>query len=140
MQDLIIKRSEAMNVNESLFSQIIELFPYPIAVFSSTGSMEVSNSALKAAIGISREEAFTCKYNIFEDAPGQDSRLLQAVRQAISGETVYLLEVNDPLRVHRKLDQKIKYGNYCCYNVVVFPVKNSGADILHAVIVLVDQK
>lgn len=84
--------------NERLFAKIIELFPYPIQVFSLEGTSLMINKAMAREFQIVNPEMHVGRYNVFCDPINIRSGLADHVRRVLKGETVYSKDVIAPYK------------------------------------------
>lgn len=103
-QDEMIKRFQALSADGDLFVQIIDHFPYAIAVFAKDGMLEVANDALLAAIGIEDAKLAINKFNIF--AHSLHVEMIKVIKRVLTGETVFLYGMKDALKTFDKIPKK----------------------------------
>ena len=90
---------------KGLDSKAIELFPYPIQIFSPDGTARMINQATLQMIGIKSREAHVGKYNVFEDPIVRELGLVDQVKQVLKGKTVFLTDF------HASYQDMIRYFN-----------------------------
>lgn len=139
-QEQMIKRFQVITSYEDLFVRIIDYFPYPIMVFSPDGTLEMVNNALLNETGIKNADAVVNKYNIFGHSTAADTGIQHATKRTLSGETVFLFDLKDPLSILGSFFAAAYKNKPDCYDMVFFPIKNNGDQIHHAVVVLIKQK
>lgn len=137
-QDRLIKRFQRLSTNGDLFVQIIDYFPYPIAVFLPDGLLKLVNHALLTAANLSSNEAIVGRYNIFGSPAPTETGITKAVKRALTGETVYLFDLKSPLKSFT--GQTTNEGIPGHHDAVVFPVSDHNEEISHAVVVLITQQ
>lgn len=125
-QNDIIESFKSLFGKEELFARIIECFPYPIQVFSLDGTARMVNKAALEVIGIESVEDHVGKYNVFEDPIVRELGVMDQVRQALTGKTVYLSNFNAPYQDMRRyfnvMDRDIQSINS---DITCFPLVNT---------------
>lgn len=139
-QDRMIKRFKELSAKGDLFVQIIDSFPYPIAVFLPDGMLKMANRALLSAASLCGDEGIVGTYNIFNHSDRIGLRISVAVKQALSGETVYLYDLNISRWGFRETVQTPDGSHPGCHSAVVFPIMEQDGKIDHVAIVLMNQK
>lgn len=134
MQGHMIRKFQMLIANEGLFSQIIDFFPYPIAIFTPQYTLEMVNKAFVAETN-----------KRFKDLEKGTSRILQyracdtqltiAVRQIFAGETFFLQELENPLSLFSESMQESKQLPDPFSKAVIFAVPAEESEIMHGVIV-----
>lgn len=137
-QDQMIKRFQFLSANGDLFIQIIDYFPYPIAVFLPDGLLKLVNHTLLTAANLSSSEAIVGKYNLFSQPASMETGISKAVKRALTGETIYLFDLKSPLKSFT--GQTTSEGIPGYHDAVVFPVSDHNEEIRHAVVVLINQQ
>lgn len=90
--------------NDALFEKIIEVFPYPMQVFSPDGTALRINRTAQDVLGINSEN-HVGKYNVFRDPIVREQGIMDRVKQVLSGETVVIKDLTAPYQ------DMIKYFN-----------------------------
>lgn len=134
-QDEMIKRFQALSADGDLFVQIIDHFPYAIAVFAKDGMLEVANDALLAAIGIEDAKLAINKFNIF--AHSLHVEMIKVIKRVLTGETVFLYGMKDALKTFDKIPKKTKPCAEAAQDIICFPITGEGGAVSHAVAVLI---
>jgi AraC family transcriptional regulator len=117
-QRSLIKSFQSLLEEQELFAKIIELFPYPIQIFSRDGTAMMVNKAALEMIGIKSRETHVGKYNVFKDPIVLQLGVMEQVKQVLTGKTVYLTDFNAPYQ------DMIRY-----FNVVDRDIQTISADI-----------
>lgn len=129
--DQMIRRFQVLTANEGLFSQIIDFCPYPIAIFTPHGILEMFNNAFAAATGANPEDLGAGRLNIYR-CISDDIALTSAIRLAFVGETCFLDDLKNPLisfsEGKRKKDSTTK--NY--RKAIVFPIPAEDGLVMHS--------
>jgi Transcriptional regulator containing an amidase domain and an AraC-type DNA-binding HTH domain len=95
-KNMIIESFQNASKNEELFSKIIELFPYPIQVFSLEGTSLMINKAMAREFQIWNPEMHVGQYNVFCDPINVRLGIADQVRQVLKGKTVYSKDISVP--------------------------------------------
>lgn len=117
--------------NEGLFSQIIDFFPYPMAIFTPDYTLAMVNRVFTEEtkmqyIDPEKESAKILLYKI------DDMQLAAAVTQVFDGNTIFLEHLKNPFSMFSGICQL--YPN--SFNkAVIFPIPTHDAVITHGVIV-----
>jgi hypothetical protein len=131
-QGHMIKKFQALLENEGLFSQIIDLFPYPIAIFTSQLVLVMVNKAFSAVTknilgSPEKGDIHILQYTI------EDAQLAQSVTRVFSGETFILENVKKPFSMFMGIEQQNNIRGFV--KVAIFPVLADNARVTHGVIV-----
>lgn len=85
------------NIEEKeILARVIELFPYPIQIFSLDGTARLINKATLDMIGIKNVDSHIGIYNVFEDPFVIELGFMDKVKQVLEGKTVYINNYNAP--------------------------------------------
>ncbi len=135
-QNQMIRKFQMLTANVDLLSQIIDYCPYPIAVFTSQGILEVVNNAFIAEAKANKEDIEIGKISIY-NCISDDIELYNAIRQALNGKIRFLEGLKNPfLRcLGTKHENNTISKNY--KKVIVFPIPSDyeNSAIMHGVIV-----
>jgi len=112
---------------EEEFSQIIDFFPYPLAIFTQQYEIVVVNKAFAAETKALR----ILQYKI------DDIQLAAAVTRVFSGDTFFLEDVKNPFSMFSATAQQSATQHDRFKKTVVFPVPGDDAEITHGVIVFI---
>ncbi len=138
MQDQKIKEFQRLSAYGDLIVQIIEYFPYPIAVFLTDGLLKIVNRMLLTAANLSGSKDIVGKYNIFSNPACMETGIPKAIKRALTGETVYLFDLKFPLK---SLTGQTTGGDIQgLYDAVIFPITDHNGKTSHAVAVLINQQ
>jgi len=134
VQGQLIKNYQLLLSKDGLFSQIIDLFPYPIAIFTPQYTLTIANKAfaeeIKSLSANSDKKADRIlKYKI------NDTRIASAVTRVFSGETVYLEDIKNPFSMFPGVVKRNASASGHYSRAVIFPVPADGDTITHGVIV-----
>jgi len=140
VQDQMIKRFHRLIANGDLLTQIIDYFPYPIAVFLPDGRLRIVNHTLLAAANLSDSEDIVGKYNVFSHSSSLENWIPEAIKRALAGETIFLSNREAPLMSFGEAGQPTGRGITIHQEAVVFPLMDSNGTISHAVVVLINQQ
>ena len=134
VQGEMVKDYKLLLTNEGLFSQIIDLFPYPIAIFTPQYTVVTANKAFVAEtkeLAESPEKEVDCilKYRI------DDTQLASAITRVFSGDTFYLEGLENPFSMFPGIAKRSASASGYYSRAVVFPVPADDDEITHGVIV-----
>ncbi len=121
VQKMLRERSADAVVNGGLSSQIIDFFPYPIAIFTPQYTLTLVNKAFAAETGI---RAVNIGGNVLRILQYRidDARLAMAVTKVFEGDTFFLEEIREPFSMFSGTEghNRLRSGRFS--RVVVFPV------------------
>jgi hypothetical protein len=138
-QDQMIKRFEALASQEDLFVKVMDYFPYPIMVFSPDGILEMANKTLLTETGIKDIETAINISDTLGCCAAEKARIQEAMKRALSGETVFLYDIKDPLETLKNESGVMNKKISGFYDIVLFPIKQNGDKAFHAVVMLMKQ-
>ena len=133
-QGQMIRKLQMIIANEGLFSQIIDFFPYPIAIFAPQYTLAMVNKAFESEIKsrfMSREKEAVRILQYMID----DTQLAVAVSHVFSGKTFFLEGVKNAFSMFSAVTQQGASQLDHLSKVLVFPVPGDGDKITHGVIV-----
>jgi hypothetical protein len=133
-QGQMIRRFQTLIANEGLFSQIIDFFPYPLAIFTLQYTLAVTNKAFAAETKTRVMNPEKGAARILQHKIG-DMRLAAAVTGVFAGDTFFLEDLNNPFSMFSGITQQSASGPDRFNRVVIFPVPGDDAEITHGVIV-----
>lgn len=133
-QGQMIKRFQTLIENEGLFSQIIDFFPYPLAIFTPQYALAMTNKAFaaetKTRVMYPEEGAARIlQYKI------NDMQLATAITGVFAGDTFFLKDLKNPFSMFSGIMQQSAAEPDRFNRVVIFPVTAADAKITHGVIV-----
>ncbi len=134
-QDRMIKRLQLLIANEALFFQIIDYFPYPIAVFTQMRQLLAANHAFLKETGLSKMDLEKGTCSILRKKSIDNYQIYNAVEQVFSGQTTFLNDLNNSLSLFFEYEQQHKMPLVPCKNAVLFPVRDYEDFITHGVAV-----
>ncbi|MDD4160465.1 MAG: hypothetical protein PHO18_05910 [Synergistaceae bacterium] len=132
-QGQMIRKLQMIIANEGLFSQIIDFFPYPIAIFTPQYTLAMVNKAFDSEIEsrfISQEKEAVriLQYKI------DDTQLAVAISRVFSGKTFFLEGVKNAFSMFSAVTQQSTSQLDHLSKILVFPVPGDDAEITHGVI------
>ena len=132
-QGQMIRRFQTLIANEGLFSQIIDFFPYPIAIFTPQYTLAMTNKAFVAETkmrGMDPEKGSVqiLQYKI------DDVQLAAAVTRVFAGETFFLEDLKNPFSMFSGITQQSVQQPGRFHKVIIFPVPADDAEVTHGVI------
>jgi hypothetical protein len=135
-QGCMIKKFQMLIKNEGLFSQIIDSFPYPIAIFTNRFTLAMVNKAFTAETKIRFMKPESGDVRIIQYKI-QDMRLASAVKKVFRGDTFFLEDIKNPFSMFVGISQESKRKLDRFHKVIIFPVPANGDGINHGVIVFI---
>jgi hypothetical protein len=132
-QGQMIKKFQSLIANEGLFSQIINFFPFPIAIFTPQYTLAVVNKAFMAetetpAKNLEKGDIRILQYKI------DDAQLAVAVTRVFAGDTFFLEDLKNPFAMFAGIAQRSASQSARFSKAVIFPVPDDDV-ITHGVIV-----
>ena len=133
-QGHMIRKIQTLIENEGLFSQIINFFPYPLAIFTPQYTVVMVNKAL----------AEDTKTRVMYPEKGaarilqhkiNDMRLAAAITGVFAGNTFFLEDLKNPFSMFSGITQQRAAEPDRFNRSVIFPVPADDAKITHGVIV-----
>jgi two-component system cell cycle sensor histidine kinase/response regulator CckA len=127
----------ALRESEERFKQVIEQMPYPVEIFSPDGTAVMVNTAFLELMKIPSSELVIGKYNLFTDPIAAEIGIIDEVRKAFAGATVYFSELAFSM-------DKINKDYFAGKNVTVFldttvfPVYLMPGELFHVVVIYKD--
>jgi hypothetical protein len=133
-QGQMIRKFQTLIANEGLFSQIIDFFPYPLAIFTPQYTVAMVNKAFAVEtktrfMNLEKETVRILQYKI------DDMRLAAAVTRVFAGDTFFLEDLKNPFSMFAGIVQKSVPQPDHFHKAVIFPVPVDDAEITHGVIV-----
>ncbi len=125
-QERMIRRFQAMLLGADIFGQVIDCFPYPIAVFLPNGRLRLANPAMLAAVGPGGEA-------VLDFGAQSKTGFWAAVEQALSGRTVFFSGACFPFA---RSCEDAQRDVPACSDAVVFPLTDGDGRVSHAAAVL----
>lgn len=131
-QGQMIRKFQTLITNEGLFSQIVDFFPYPIAIFTPQHTLALVNKAFDAEtetrfINLEKDAARIHQYKI------NDGQLAAAVEQVFKGDTFFLDDLKNPFSMFQGITGPSRLSDRF-QKAVIFPVPTDDK-ITHGVIV-----
>jgi len=129
----MIKKIQSLITNEGLYSQIIDLFPYPIAIYTDNYKLSMTN------------RAFSSETKTHVEYPGKgnvhilllridDMQLAAAVKGVFAGKTYFLEGIRNPFSMFSGITQQNMPEPDRFTRIVIFPVPANDDTISHGVI------
>ncbi|MBN2534922.1 MAG: PAS domain-containing protein [Spirochaetales bacterium] len=117
---------------------ILHQMPYPVAVYTSDGTICMVNQAFLDMAGIASAGLIAGKYNIFTDSSIVEiTGLKEQIKQACAGNTVFVPEIITPLQSIDK-ESGITEQRVVIHEATVFPVYDTGGKVCRVVMILKD--
>jgi hypothetical protein len=132
-QGQMIRKFQILIANEGLFSQIIDFFPYPIAIFTPQYTLAMVNKAFAVETkmkftSLEKEAIRILKYKI------NDVQLVAAITKVFDGDTFFLKDLKNPFSMFSGTTQLSAPQPDRFNKVVIFPVTADDTEISHGVI------
>ncbi|MGE5614869.1 MAG: hypothetical protein ACM3XR_10745 [Bacillota bacterium] len=133
-QGQMIRKFQLLIANEGLFSQIIDFFPYPTAIFTPQHMLFMTNKAFKT-------EAKTRSMNMGKKAVRilqhkiSDMRLATAIKRVFAGDTFFLEDLKDPFSMFLGIAAQSAPQPDRFNKAIIFPVPAVDDKIAYGVIV-----
>lgn len=134
-QGQMIRKFQMLIANEGLFSQIIDSFPYPIAIFTPQYILAMVNKAFAAEtkMGFKNPEKETVRIQQYKI---DDTQLAASITRVFAGESSFLENLSNPFSMFSGTTRNSGPQSDCFKKTVIFPVSSDNAEITHGVIVL----
>lgn len=121
-QGHMIRKFQMLIANEGLFSQIIDFFPYPIAIFTPQYTLAMVNKAFAAEIktrfmNSEKGAVRILQYKI------DDMQLPAAVTRVFAGDTFFLEDLKNPFSMFSGITQQSAPQPDRFNKAVIFPVR-----------------
>ena len=127
--------------DKALLAKVIDLFPYPIQVFSRDGTARLINKAALDIIGIECMKAHVGSYNVFNDPIVTRQGAADKIRQVLHGEVVYLLDFSSPYEDLRNFGNIVDRDvQSITSDITVFPLIDDDGSIDFFVAVFIGTK
>ena len=133
-QGRMIRKFQTLIANEWLFSQIIDFFPYPLAIFTPQYTLAMINKALAAETKIRHLNLEEGAVRILQHKI-DDMRLAAAVTRVFAGDTFFLEDLKNPFTMFARIAQQSATQPDRFHKAVIFPVPADDAEITHGVVV-----
>lgn len=131
IQGNMIRKLQMLITNEGLFSQLIDRFPYPIAIFTPQYKLAMINKAFEEetkSLGIHGTVRIH-KHKI------SDIQLAAALKGVFAGKTYFINNLNNPFSIFSGIGNQSAKAADRFNRSVIFPVSNDDSKITHSVIV-----
>ncbi|MGI6630791.1 MAG: hypothetical protein GX930_05485 [Clostridia bacterium] len=134
IQGQMIRKLQLLIKNEGLFSQIIDFFPYPMAIFTPDYKLTMVNKAFEAETKVpvkNLEKGAGCilQHKI------NDMQMAAALIGVFAGDTFLLEDLKNPFSMFSGITQQSATFPDRFHKAVIFPVPADDARITHGVIV-----
>ena len=134
-QDQMIKRFQVLIANDVLFFQIIDYFPYPVAVFTQMRQLVAANKAFITETSLCKIELEKGTYSILRMKSIDNYQIYKAVEQVFLGQTTFINELNNSLSLFFEYEQQHRTPLSPYKNAAFFPVSDDFDFITHGVAV-----
>lgn len=134
IQGQMIRKLQMIISNDRLFSQIIDFFPYPIAIFTPQYTLTIVNKAFATETKMPVKNPVEGAVRILQYKI-DDTQLTVAVRRVFAGETFFLEDLKNPFAMFSGIARQGAPQPDRFRKAVVFPVPADNVAITHGVIV-----
>lgn len=133
-QGHMIRKFQMLIANERLFSQVIDFFPYPIAIFTPQYTLAMVNKAFASEtkmrfMNLEKEDVRILQYKI------NDMQLAAAVMKVFAGGTFFIEGIKNPFSMFSRIARQSIPQPDRFSKAAIFPVPADDAKITHGVIV-----
>lgn len=138
-QGHMIRKLQTLIAYEGLFSQIIDFFPYPLAIFTPQYALTMTNKAFAAEI---KTRSMTQEKGVVRILQHKidDMRLAAAVTRVFSGDTFFLKDLKNPFSMFAGISQHNATKLDRFHEATIFPVPADNTEITHGVIVFMSSQ
>lgn len=127
--------------NEGLFEKIIDLFPYPIHIYSADGTSVMVNQALLRDYRISDMYMIVGKYNVFEDSQVVINGISEAIKRVFEGEPIQLLDVKFPVEdIVKRYNIKDYDVEALYHDISAFPLFDDVGKVKYVVSMMIERR
>ncbi|HHV64048.1 MAG TPA: hypothetical protein GXX46_03090 [Peptococcaceae bacterium] len=137
-QGQMIRKFQMLIANEGLFSQVIDFFPYPMAIFTPQYTLTMVNKAFEAEL---KTKGINPERDPEEEAIGilqykiEDAQLASGLTRVFAGDTFFIEDLKNPFSMFSGIAQQSATQSNRFHKAVIFPVPADNAKITHGVIV-----
>lgn len=133
-QGQMIKKFQMLIANEGLSSQIIDFFPYPLAIFTLNYTLVMVNKAFTEETKMQlKNQGNGCVRVLIHKI--EDTQLVAAVTRVFAGDTFLLEGLQSPFSMFSGIPEYNAQQSNRFNKAVIFPVPNAEGRITHGVIV-----
>jgi len=133
-QGHMIRKFQMLIENKGLFSQIMDFFPYPLAIYTPEYTLVMTNKAFAAEIKTRITNPKNGSIRILQHKI-IDIQLAAAVKGVFFGNTFFLEDLKNPFSMFSGIAQQSAAESDRFKRCIVFPVSSEDAVITHGVIV-----
>lgn len=134
IQGQMIRKLQLLIKNEGLFSQIIDFFPYPMAIFTPDYKLTMVNKAFEAETKVPVKNLKKGAGCILQHKIN-DMQMAAALIGVFAGDTFLLEDLKNPFSMFSGITQQSATFPDRFHKAVIFPVPADDARITHGVIV-----
>jgi len=133
-QGHMIRKFQTLIANEGLFSQIIDFFPYPLAIFTPQYTLAMTNKAFAGEAKMRGMNPEKGAVRILQHRT-DDMQLAAAVTRVFAGDTFFLENLKNPFSMFAGITRQDAIQPDRFHKAILFPVPADDAEITHGVIV-----
>lgn len=138
IQSNVALSSQSLCGNEELLIKIMEFFPFPIQVFTSHGTVIITNEAFLKVFKIPSKDIVNGKYNIFQEPDLETWGVKEYVLRAFKGEFVQIDDLKVPVKeLTTRFSEKTLGSESIFQNITCFPVFNDHNQLSNVVAVFI---
>ena len=130
----MIRKFQMLIANEGLFSQVIDFFPYPLAIFTPQHTLALANKAFAAETNTRFVNLEKGTIRILQHK-SDDMRLATAITRVFAGKTFFLEDLKNPFSIFAGIAPQSATRPDRFQKAIIFPVSADDAEISHGVIV-----
>jgi len=135
-QGHMINKLQTLFANEGLFSQIIDFFPYPIAIYTQHYTLTMTNKAFEAETKMRVMYPEKGAVRILQHKIS-DIQLAAAISGVFAGNTYFFEGVKNPFSMFSGVTRQSAMGPVRFNRIVIFPVPVDNGRVTHGVIVFI---
>lgn len=127
---------QSLHEKEELLSNLVELFPYPIQVYTPDGTMVLTNEAFLKLFKVESKEKVIGTYNVLQDPVIEAWGLKEFVKKGHKGEIVQLYDIKAPIPEIIEQFGKRELGYDSLFqNIISYPIWDAD-NKLHYIVTL----
>jgi PAS domain-containing protein len=130
----MVEKLQKLIADDGLYPQIIECFPYPVAIFSPDHTLVMANRVFADVTGMDPADLVKGNIRILQYKI-DDLQLASAIWRVFDGNTIFLEGVRQPFGMFSGIHANHDMQPGCYSKAVIFPVPGNDGKIGHAVIV-----
>ncbi|SMC34186.1 helix-turn-helix transcriptional regulator [Papillibacter cinnamivorans] len=118
-------------IDNRIFASFLDHLPFPVQLYTADGTMIFANESFFQEFEIDDPSKILGQYNLLKDPNVADDGLLETVRRALSGETVFTPDVKVPVQAIKRVHKlETRYIEQIVQDILTYPVKDAEGNIL----------